>query len=1032
MRDRLTVVFGKSGLGKTSLLQAGLAPLLRNDGLLPILIRMEFSPGAPGWVEQIKPKIDAQLAAHEVELEGWTDSASLRDCLQSARFWSPYQELLTPVIILDQFEEIFTLGKDNPRADEFAHDLSDLVERPRGARVKLVLSLREDYLADLEAYRKALPSVALNRFRLAPMNGVQASAAVLGTGGPRVDESVAHYIVRHVAVGEGAAAPGTEETTEGLERLDVEPAMLGLFCRELDIARQERGVHDNITVALVDELKGSAYANFYERLVATQDPSVSRFIEDELLTEDGYRTTRALAEAERVVKGGAEALRELEDERLLRIEQRLGQPHVEIIHDVLIPKIKARGDKWRTRRNWEKRFKSQVSVLVVLMLAFAGWQWWVVSAQKDEITEKRNQVEIQRNQATASLGDATAKLEEAKRETASAEAARADAEGARAKALADREKAESEREQAREDATTASEAAAQAKRDKAEAERQYARAKVSEEQARQAQVEEQRLREQAETSEAAATKAKDEATRAKDDLSRQLTTTRAVEIAAQAELAAVTGGREPAALAKSLRAFDMLASARPDSSVVASLLSALAAAHRTYPLRGHEGPVLHADLSSDGTKAVTAGADGTVRVWTAPSWRQVLPSDERPAAGEISHTGQVWHTEFSPNGRMVVSVGQDGAAWLWSVDPPREPIPLRRDGMPLFHAEFSPDGRHVVTAGADGEARVFSVDDPRAPPRVLRHEREVWHAEFSPDGTRLVTASSDDTARIWDWLSGESLGTIPHDNAVRYATFSSDGGLVVSAGDDGAPRVWDAASGGVSELQGSGALIAHATVHGVESDLNRVQVVTAQFDGTARLWSFGGGAKATLIHVLRGHRDWVRSAVFSQDGREILTAGADGDARLWTWDPDVASVLLDGHTRGLRWGALARDDPRRAITASDDETARVWTLPADPQADAGSERMLGVALFEYSSDTSDELRIWMGSDEDTHDSTRGARLFGHRAWVWRSLLDELTGTSRTAEPEDGERREWTLRAAELRLRAEQVLGRTPATSVEKR
>jgi hypothetical protein len=67
MRERLTVLFGVSGLGKTSLLQAGLFPALRNENILPIRIRLNYSDGMPEFAAQIKEAITEQTAAARVE-----------------------------------------------------------------------------------------------------------------------------------------------------------------------------------------------------------------------------------------------------------------------------------------------------------------------------------------------------------------------------------------------------------------------------------------------------------------------------------------------------------------------------------------------------------------------------------------------------------------------------------------------------------------------------------------------------------------------------------------------------------------------------------------------------------------------------------------------------------------------------------------------------------------------------------------------------------------------------------------------------
>ena len=115
---------------------------------------------------------------------------------------------LTPLLIFDQFEEIFTLAQSDEfgraRAARFAAELADLVENrpPKAFEAKLeedesaaerfdfarsdyrvLIALREDYLAPLEGLKKDMPSISQNRLRLAPMTGTQALAAVMRPGG---------------------------------------------------------------------------------------------------------------------------------------------------------------------------------------------------------------------------------------------------------------------------------------------------------------------------------------------------------------------------------------------------------------------------------------------------------------------------------------------------------------------------------------------------------------------------------------------------------------------------------------------------------------------------------------------------------------------------------------------------------------------------------------------------------------------------------------------------------------------------------
>ncbi len=193
------------------------------------------------------------------------------------------------------------------------------------ADYRILIALREDYLAHLEGVKDIMPSITQNRMRLARMNGAQALSAVVKPGGRLVSQEVAESIVRFVAGG------------SELVNAEIEPSLLSLVCRELNTVRLAQG-RSEISADLLAGSRDTILSEFYERTLADQPAGVRRVIEDELLTESGYR--ESLAE-ERVSKALAaagaapDALATLVDRRLLRIEERLDMRRVELTHDVL-------------------------------------------------------------------------------------------------------------------------------------------------------------------------------------------------------------------------------------------------------------------------------------------------------------------------------------------------------------------------------------------------------------------------------------------------------------------------------------------------------------------------------------------------------------------------------------------------------------------------------------------------------------------------------------------------------------------------
>ncbi len=371
-RKLLTILFGQSGLGKTSILRAGIVPRLRPDGYCPVYVRLDYGKESPPPAQQIK---DAILRATR-EAGHWTQTGIAQEGESLWEFLHHRDDLLRdrtgrkliPLLIFDQFEEVFTLAQGDDfgrqRAALFLEELADLVENraPRALEARLeadeagmerfdfgradyriLIALREDYLAHLEGLKNAMPSVTQNRMRLARMTGAQALAAVTRPGAGLVSEEVARSIVRFVAGG------------AELERAEVEPSLLSLVCRELNETRRTKG-HAEISGDLLAGSRDTILTEFYERTLADQPAGVRAFIEDELLTDSGYR--ESIAE-ERVNKGfiaagaGAESLATLIDRRLLRVEERLDVRRVELTHDVLVGVVKASRDVRQARERTE-------------------------------------------------------------------------------------------------------------------------------------------------------------------------------------------------------------------------------------------------------------------------------------------------------------------------------------------------------------------------------------------------------------------------------------------------------------------------------------------------------------------------------------------------------------------------------------------------------------------------------------------------------------------------------------------------------
>jgi WD40 repeat protein/DNA-binding winged helix-turn-helix (wHTH) protein len=322
-------------------------------------------------------------------------------------------------------------------------------------------------------------------------------------------------------------------------------------------------------------------------------------------------------------------------------------------------------------------------------------------------------------------------------------------------------------------------------------------------------------------------------------------------------------------------------------------------------LRGHTGTVGTARFSPDGQRIVTAGWDHTARVWR---------SSDGALLNTLNHENEVLDAFFTPDNQRILTSDYRGATRAWNRDG-RLLFTLFHEGMPTDLA-FSPDGQRIATSSLDQTARVWSLADGRWL-FTLRRQGPVQNVEFSRDGKHILTSSSDQTARVWDSADGRLLAVLQgHTGELRSADFSPDGKRVATASTDSTVRIWNLAAGlSLKILPEHSGFMQSATF---SNDGERV--VTASSDGTAGVWDSGDGR---LLATLKGHSNDVLAAQFSPDSQHVVTASKDRTARVWNAADGRLLFTLSGHT-GYICSALFSPDGQRIVTASEDHTARIW------------------------------------------------------------------------------------------------------------
>ena len=373
----ITLLYGRSGLGKTSLLCAGLFPALRSRNYLPIYVRLDYEAGAPAIADQLRHCIRDSVEAEAPGSLPPSDSESAWEYLHrtDVELWSSRNFLLTPVLVIDQFEEAFTLGPQVVgRVQQFRDDLGDLVENRipasfasrleddegaaatmalRSHDYRVIISLREDFLPDIESWRQLIPTLGASRFRLLALSTDAALEAVFQPASDLMTFDQAKRVVRFIAGAnpesrDGDASGDQSNPLSSRAELNVEPALLSLFCRGLNEAHKLSG-RAQFDDQLIDGAERDVLDNYYSNCVGGLPARVARFVEDELITQRGFRNSYAREDAvpSRIAE---EELAQLIRSRLVRIEERYGTQRIELSHDILTSVVR----KKRDHRNAEE------------------------------------------------------------------------------------------------------------------------------------------------------------------------------------------------------------------------------------------------------------------------------------------------------------------------------------------------------------------------------------------------------------------------------------------------------------------------------------------------------------------------------------------------------------------------------------------------------------------------------------------------------------------------------------------------------
>jgi Tol biopolymer transport system component len=290
-------------------------------------------------------------------------------------------------------------------------------------------------------------------------------------------------------------------------------------------------------------------------------------------------------------------------------------------------------------------------------------------------------------------------------------------------------------------------------------------------------------------------------------------------------------------------------------------------------LAGHKGAVMSVAYGPDGSRILSGGEDGTMKLWETETGREL-----RTFSG---HKAAVTSVAFSPDGSMAVSGSSDGTLRLWDIASGRELHATDSLGWKIAGVAFSPNGKVVASAADDDQVKLWSLPGLQLLNSLAGHGWHVTSVAFGPGGDSLLSGSEDDTVKLWDASKGQerrtlSTGFMP----VTCVAFSPDGQSGLSGGKDKVVRLLNMDSGReIEQLKGH-----TQTVRGVAFTRDGRFAVSGSDDGTVRVWDVTSG---TEVRSFTGHSGAVTSVTVSPSGRYVASASVDGSVKIWQFPNSV-------------------------------------------------------------------------------------------------------------------------------------------------
>jgi len=357
--------------------------------------------------------------------------------------------------------------------------------------------------------------------------------------------------------------------------------------------------------------------------------------------------------------------------------------------------------------------------------------------------------------------------------------------------------------------------------------------------------------------------------------------------------------------------------------------------------------------SPDGKFLVSGDEDKKIKIWEIASGTNVKTL--------IGHNGAVESICYSPDGNYLASGSADKTIKIWDLSNFREIKTLKGHEESICTISYSPDGKYIVSGSADKTIKRWDVVTGKELKTLKGHSESVYSLNFSPDGKYIASGSGDKTIKIWEMSTNSEVYSFEgHTNVVRSIRFSHDGKYIASGSNDRTIKIWEMSTNGdVHNLSG------YNPWSQIEYSPDGKFFASGSLDGTIKIWE---ALKGKNVKILKGHYGSVWTISYSPDGKHLASAGEDKYIKIWDLTSNSEIKSLRGHNGRINSISYSPDG-KFIVSGSVDSTLKIWESSSGRLVNVLKDSYCEVNSLDYSpegkyiaSGSSDgTIKIWESS-----------------------------------------------------------------------